>query len=193
MIPPWLVTAVASPIAKWVGVAVGVVVVVASIYSKGAAVNEAKHAAEAARQAQAATEQAMRESALAKQALQKQLDVEQQLRQKLARPKKEVAAYVQNETNPCLHSPDFVRVFDNLIRVPNDQHRVPAAPADAGEPQVEAATSAPDTATIAIVQELIERLVANEETWRLFSEFDNKRFESQMQWYKQVYGAEPHD
>lgn len=130
MIPPMLLT----PVAKISGIALGLALIFGWGYLKGRAAVQESWDAAVSQQAQASAAQVLAEAQLSNQVLKGHAEATREAERRVETIEREVIRYVQAPDKPCPVDPDFVRLFDELSRLPGaGTDRMPAADAGAGE------------------------------------------------------------
>lgn len=139
MIPAVLAAQFAKPLVKW-GAIIGGIVLLLTIYgvwcyAKGKAAVKQEWDASIAQQAQESALQVIAEAQMSNEVLKAHADQEREAEARLEPIEREVIRYVQSPEKPCSVDPEFVRLFDELSRLPGaDTERLPTPDASAGEP-----------------------------------------------------------
>lgn len=139
MIPAVLAAQFAKPLVKW-GAIVGGIVLLLTIYgvwcyAKGKAAVQQQWDASIAQQARESALQVIAEAKMSSDVLGKHAEAERDAEARIEQIEREVIRYVQAPDKPCSVDPEFVRLFDELSRLPGlAPDRLSAPDASAGEP-----------------------------------------------------------
>lgn len=139
MIPAVLAAQFAKPLVKW-GAIIGGIVLLLTIYgvwcyAKGKAAVQQRWDASIAQQARESALQVIAEAKMSNDVLKAHADQERDAEAKIEPIEREVIRYVQAPDKPCPVSPKFVRLFDQLSRLPGASDLSVSAPdASPGEP-----------------------------------------------------------
>jgi hypothetical protein len=139
MIPAVLAAQFAKPLVKWGAIIGGIVLVFGIGHVRGCAVGEdniqTKWDAAIAKQAQESALQVIAEAKMSNEVLKEHAEAEREAESRMAPIEREVIRYVQAPDKPCSVDPEFVRLFDELSRLPGSSTDSVSAPdASAGEP-----------------------------------------------------------
>lgn len=138
MIPAVLAAQFAKPLVKW-GAIIGGIVLLLTVfgvwcYAKGKAHVQTAWDASIAKQAQESALQVIAEAQMSNEVLKEHGELTREAESKLEPIEREVIRYVQTPTQPCSVDPEFVRLFDELSRLPGSSDLSVSAPdASAGE------------------------------------------------------------
>lgn len=139
MIPAVLAAQFAKPLVKW-GAIIGGIVLLLTVYgvwcyAKGKAATQQKWDAVIAQQAQESAAAVIAEAQMSNEVLKRHAELEREAESRIEPIEREVIRYVQAPEKPCSVDPEFVRLFDELSRLPGSSDlSVPAPDASAGEP-----------------------------------------------------------
>ena len=138
MIPAVLAAQFAKPLVKWGAIIGGIVLLLVAVWLHGrstmkAAMQQERDAA-IARQAQESALQVIAEAKMSNAVLKDHAEDVRDAESRIEPIEREVIRYVQAPDKPCSVDPEFVRLFDQLSRLPgSDTDRLSAADAGAGE------------------------------------------------------------
>lgn len=138
MIPAALAAQFAKPLVKWGAIVGGIALVFGIGHVRGCVVGEeniqTKWDAAISKQAQESALQVIAEAKMSNEVLKDHAEDVREAEARIEPIEREVIRYVQSPEKPCSVDPEFVRLFDQLSRLPgSDTNRVPSADAGAGE------------------------------------------------------------
>lgn len=139
MIPAALAAQFAKPLVKWGAIAGGVAILLLSVWlhgrSSGKKVVQQAWDASIAQQAQESAAAMIAEAKMSSEVLKAHAELEREAESRIEPIEREVIRYVQAPDKPCSVDPEFVRLFDELSRLPgSDTERLSAPDTSAGEP-----------------------------------------------------------
>lgn len=135
---PILAAQFAKPLVKWGAIVGGIVLLLLAVWlhgrSSGKKVVQMAWDASIAQQAQQSAAQVIAEAQMSNEALKRHAEHEREAEARIEPIEREVIRYVQAPDKPCSVDPEFVRLFDELSRLPGaDTERLSAPDASAGE------------------------------------------------------------
>lgn len=139
MIPAVLAAQFAKPLVKWGAIIGGIVLLLVAIWfhgrSSGVAACEQERDAAIAQQSRESALQVIAEAQMSNEVLKAHAEQERDAEARLEPIEREVIRYVQAPDKPCSVDHEFVRLFDELSRLPSlATDRLSAPDASAGEP-----------------------------------------------------------
>lgn len=138
MIPAVLAAQFAKPLVKWVAIVGGIALVFGIGHVRGCVVGEdniqSKWDAAISKQAQESALQVIAEAQMSNEVLKDHAENVRDAESRIEPIEREVIRYVQAPDQPCSVDPEFVRLFDELSRLPgSDTNRLSATDAGAGD------------------------------------------------------------
>lgn len=156
MIPPMLLT----PIAKYVGIGLALASLWGWGYLTGRSHVKQAWDASIAIQAMQTANQVIAEAKMSNEVLKEHAKDMREAETKVDVLEREVIRYVQAPDKPCSVDPEFVRLFDELSRLPGlGPDRVPTADASAGDPVVSPEADLTTTQVLQAYQRAAEELM----------------------------------
>lgn len=164
MIPAVLAAQFAKPLVKWGAIVGGIVLLLAVYgvwcYAKGKAAVKQEWDASIAQQARESALQVIAEAQMSNDVLKAHADQERDAEARIEPIEREVIRYVQAPDKPCSVDPEFVRLFDELSRLPGaDPERLSAPDASPGEPVEPPATGITTTELLQAYYAAIDELM----------------------------------
>ena len=154
MIPAVLAAQFAKPLVKWGAIGGGIAILLLSVWlhgrSSGKAVVQQAWDAAIAEQAAKSAARILKDAQVTSEVLQAHAEAERKTDAAIQVLEREVIRYVHAPAKSCSVDPEFVRLFDELSRLPAlHPDRVPATDVGAG---ASAETSATDLTTTEVLQ-----------------------------------------
>jgi len=164
MIPAVLAAQFAKPLVKWGAIIGGIVLLLLSVWihgrSSGKKVVQLAWDASIAQQAKESAAAVLAEAKMSSDVLKAHAEHEREAEARIEPIEREVIRYVQAPDKPCSVDPEFVRLFDELSRLPGaDTERLSAPDASAGEPVEPASTGITTTELLQAYYAAIDELM----------------------------------
>jgi hypothetical protein len=160
MIPALLAAPAAKEAAKYLGLALAIVLIFFWGYIKGKGAVQMQWDAAIAKQAQESALQVIAEAQMSNEVLKDHAEETREAESRIEPIEREVIRYVQAPDKPCSVDPEFVRLFDELSRLPGSISLSVSAPdASAGEPVEPPSTSITTTEVLSAYYAAIDELM----------------------------------
>jgi hypothetical protein len=191
MIPAVLAVQFAKPLVKWGAIIGGIVLLLAVYgvwcYAKGKATVKQEWDAAISRQAQESALQVIAEAKMSNEVLKDHAEDVRDAESRIEPIEREVIRYVQAPDKPCSVDPEFVRLFDELSRLPgSDTDRLSAANASAGEPAEPPATGITTTELLQAYYAAIDELMFLWLDYRALVQWERGRYAVQQAQMKEA-------